>query len=476
MNKKLQIPRFQLQRVYEDGSRDEPKLHALTGIDAACRMGRRGFLLTSAIGTGLLAGLTAMAGCVPQAVSTGAMKSTQIPGQTDLEPVTFPAQASPPRSTNSVKAHKGGIMDLAFSPDGKLLASIAAEDTTIKLWSIFDAKLLHTITEEQSPEGIAFSPEGKTLYSSTIDGALAARKAPFKGKKTVLDKKAGNGIVAVSPDGNTLALLAGWTGPQLRRLPDGALLREINAKYFHVAFTPDSAMLAGCGSSSSKIGLHAVSSGKVLREWNVTAHRLAISPDGSLLAARNNQALWVWDIASGKRHSALAVAKSTSSAGAVAFSPSGDWLATVADNGYPVQGVMLLPKPFKASGPLLMGHNDTVSKLAFSPDGRFLAVGLSNGGIFIWEMPQGQTEARLHAVLLDAAAMKNTVSIRQAATIEKSVYIGPCGDPLPTGAVCTCNCVSGKLAVPRSPNRLPVSVPGGTYCTCNKICTCVPIK
>ena len=64
------------------------------------------------------------------------MKSTQIPGQTDLEPVTFPAQASPLRSTSSVKAHKGGIMDLAFSPDGKLLASIAAKNTTIKLWSI----------------------------------------------------------------------------------------------------------------------------------------------------------------------------------------------------------------------------------------------------------------------------------------------------------------------------------------------------
>ena len=36
---------------------------------------------------------------------------------------------------------------------------------------------------------------------------------------------------------------------------------------------------------------------------------------------------------------------------------------------------------------VLMGHNDTVSKLAFSLDGRFLAVGLFNGGIFIWEMP-----------------------------------------------------------------------------------------
>ncbi len=50
-------------------------------------------------------------------------------------------------------------------------------------------------------------------------------------------------------------------------------------------------------------------------------------------------------------------------------------------------------------------------------------------------------------------------------------YTLPCGSPIPAGAVCTCNCIPGKAAV-------PVPVPsggGGTICTCNKICTCVPV-
>jgi len=44
----------------------------------------------------------------------------------------------------------------------------------------------------------------------------------------------------------------------------------------------------------------------------------------------------------------------------------------------------------------------------------------------------------------------------------------PCGSAIPPGAICTCNCVPGSFTL---------SVPtGDTICTCNKICTCVPIK
>jgi hypothetical protein len=50
----------------------------------------------------------------------------------------------------------------------------------------------------------------------------------------------------------------------------------------------------------------------------------------------------------------------------------------------------------------------------------------------------------------------------------------PCGSPIPPGAICTCNCVPVTRAAPSAPStyRTCRCVP---VCTCNKICTCIPI-
>jgi hypothetical protein len=47
-------------------------------------------------------------------------------------------------------------------------------------------------------------------------------------------------------------------------------------------------------------------------------------------------------------------------------------------------------------------------------------------------------------------------------------YTLPCGSPVPPGAICTCNCVPGTVIH----HTKPVV---HTYCTCNKVCTCVPV-
>ncbi len=47
-------------------------------------------------------------------------------------------------------------------------------------------------------------------------------------------------------------------------------------------------------------------------------------------------------------------------------------------------------------------------------------------------------------------------------------YTMPCGSPIPPGATCTCNCVPSAAAP-------PVRAPGRVICTCDKVCTCVPV-
>jgi hypothetical protein len=92
-----------------------------------------------------------------------------------------------------------------------------------------------------------------------------------------------------------------------------------------------------------------------------------------------------------------------------------------------------------------------------------------------WEMT---TDRRgfLGAGLLAGAALvflqgcatgdKNKYKIYDEATKSWKYYTLPCGSPIPPGAVCTCNCVPGAPA-PSYGTR--------TICTCNKVCTCVPV-
>ncbi len=106
------------------------------------------------------------------------------------------------RVLRTIKAHDQSIFGIAFSHDGKLLAT-ASRDDSAKVFDTKTGKLLHHLVgHKRNVYRVAFSPDGKSLASSSKDNT--ARIWDLDSGKTKLVLKHDNRVmgVAFTPDGN----------------------------------------------------------------------------------------------------------------------------------------------------------------------------------------------------------------------------------------------------------------------------------
>ncbi len=302
------------------------------------------------------------------------------------------------RQLKTFAGHVWCVKTLAYSPDGKLLAS-GGEDHTIRIWHPPSGELVETIKAHPGAVlSLAFSPDGRLLLSGGDEGGLHVRGLVDDGRQTlpghhdddksgVTDKPIGD--LAFSPDGSLLACGSFDHAARIWRLGDQSLLLTLTGHQNNIrtlAFSPDGQVLA-TASDDQTVRLWRRSDGvllKTLAGHGGWVRGVAFSPDGSLLASSSDSNVRLWHVGDAKM-----LQTATGHQGnvhCVAFSPDGTLLASGADD----TSIRVWRVPTLESVRTLSGHTAAVMRVAFSPDGTLLASASADSVVRVWRAADGE--------------------------------------------------------------------------------------
>jgi Tol biopolymer transport system component len=282
----------------------------------------------------------------------------------------------------TLSGHSDKVFSLVLSGDGSYIASVSP-DRTIKLWDVASGKELHTFSiSEVGMNDIAFSPDGRLLASSeTIWDVDSKQVVHALGRGRY-------GPVVFSPDGSALAVASFGQPIKLFDVASGQVVRALDDQAgnlpLSIKFSPDGTFLAVGGHLNGEVKLWDVENGQIVHTFahdtRSNIHGLAFSPDGRLMAsAATERTVKVWDVASRQ------VVHTMQGTGcyAVTFSPDGSLLASAGCD----RTVKLWDA---ASGRLVrsLPHDDEVMAVAFSSDGTLLASGGYDHQIHLWGVPR----------------------------------------------------------------------------------------
>lgn len=285
--------------------------------------------------------------------------------------------------------HSGWVNSVAFSPDGKLLAS-GSSDQTIKLWDVATGTELRALRgHTYNVEAVVFSLDGKLLVSLAGGNEIRIWNLPHGSLARTINPTDYANTIAISPSGGIIASgdnrgrIRLWTTHDAR---ESSILQSTASRIHSVAFSPDGRFMVS-GGDESVINIWDVKSGSALHTIKDPAYGVtgvAFNPDGLTVATGAGNALRLWDVASGREIRSF---NNLAAVTSVRFSPDGQTLASGSYSGV----LKLWNVATGAELRTLTGHASEVRSLAFSPDGTLIASGSTDRTIRLWDAGTGSS-------------------------------------------------------------------------------------